>query len=70
FESAAISAAMGMEERAITLYSGRAEEADDPEEKALYEWLAEWETEHLEYLARIDKEVTETIWHDNSFWPF
>ena len=70
FESAAISAAMGMEERAITLYSGRAKEAHDPEEKALYEWLAEWETEHLEYLARIDKEVTETIWHDNSFWPF
>lgn len=70
FESAAVSAAMGMEERAIKLYSGRAEEAEDPEEKALYEWLAEWETEHLEYLARIDKEITETIWHDNSFWPF
>ena len=70
FESAAVSAAMGMEERAIKLYSGRAEEAEDPEEKALYEWLAEWEIEHLEYLARIDKEVTETIWHDNSFWPF
>ena len=70
FESAAVSAAMGMEERAIKLYSGRAEKTDDPEEKALYEWLAEWETEHLEYLARIDKEVTETIWHDNAFWPF
>ena len=70
FESAAVSAAMGMEERAIKLYSQRAEEARDPEEKALYEWLAEWETEHLEYLARIDREVTETIWHDNEFWPF
>ncbi len=70
FEAAAISAAMGMEERAIKLYSQRADEASDPEEKALYKWLAEWEIQHLELLAKIDKEVTETIWNDNSFWPF
>ena len=70
FESAAISAAMGMEERAINLYSQRAKDASDPEEKALYQWLAEWETQHLEFLAAIDKEVTEALWNDNSFWPF
>jgi len=70
FESAAISAAMGMEERAIKLYSQRADEANDPEEKALYRWLAEWEGQHLALLAKIDREVTESIWHDNSFWPF
>ena len=70
FESAAISAAMGMEERAINLYSQRAKAASDPEEKALYRWLAEWETQHLEFLAAIDKEVTEALWNDNSFWPF
>ena len=69
FESAAVSAAMAMEERAIKLYSRRAEEAADPEEKALYKWLAEWETEHLEMLAKIDREITENIWHDSSFWP-
>lgn len=70
FESAAISAAMGIEERAIKLYSQRADATDDPQEKALYQWLAEWETQHLEYLSRIDKEITESIWNDNSFWPF
>ena len=70
FEAAAISAAMGMEERAIKLYAQRAEESDDPEEKRLYKWLAEWEGQHLEYLSRIDREVTEAIWNDNSFWPF
>ena len=70
FESAAISAAMGMEERAIKLYSQRAEASTDPQEKALYKWLAEWETQHLEFLAAIDKEVTEALWNDNSFWPF
>lgn len=70
FESAAISAAMGMEERAVKLYSQRAGQAEDPEEQALYQWLAEWETEHLEFLAKLDREVTESIWHDNAFWPF
>ena len=70
FESAAISAAMGMEERAIKLYSQRAEEAKDAEEKALYQWLAEWETGHLESLAKIERAVTEAVWNDNNFWPF
>jgi rubrerythrin len=70
FEGAAISAAMAMEERAIKLYADRAEAADDPEEKALYQWLATWEGGHLEVLSRIDRALTESIWNDNQFWPF
>jgi len=70
YEAAAISAAMSMEEKAIKLYSGRAAETDDPNEKALYSWLARWEEQHLHFLSEIDREVTEQIWYDNSFWPF
>ena len=70
YEAAAISAAMAMEENAIKLYSNRAAEADDQNEKALYRWLADWEKQHLHFLSEIDKELTEQIWHDNSFWPF
>lgn len=70
FEAAAISAAMLMEERAITLYANRAKDAADPQEKQLYKWLAEWETEHLEFLAAIDVEIRERIWNDRGFWPF
>jgi rubrerythrin len=70
FEAAAISAAMAMEKNAIRLYSERAEASDDPDEKALYQWLAEWEHQHLDFLAEIDRQLTEAIWHDNSFWPF
>jgi rubrerythrin len=70
FEAAAISAAMGIEERAIKLYAQRATDATDPEEKGLYKWLAEWEGQHLELLGRIDREVTEAVWNDNDFWPF
>jgi len=70
YEAAAISAAMSMEESAIKLYSGRAAATIDPNEKALYNWLAKWETQHLNFLADIDRELTEDIWYDQSFWRF
>jgi rubrerythrin len=69
YEAAAISAAMSMEENAIRLYADRAAEADDPNEKALYQWLAEWEEQHLHFLSEIDRELREQVWNDNSFWP-
>ena len=70
YEAAAITAAIAMENNAIQLYSDRSAEANDPNEKALYQWLADWEKQHLHFLAEIDKEITEQIWYDNSFWPF
>jgi rubrerythrin len=70
YEAAAIAAAMSMEKNAIQVYSSRAAETQDPDEKALYNWLARWETGHLNFLSKLDKELTETIWHDNHFWPF
>jgi rubrerythrin len=70
FEAAAISAAMLMEERAIALYAGHAEACEDAEEKKLYQWLADWEKEHLAFLAAIDAELKERIWNDSGFWPF
>lgn len=70
FESAAISAAISMEERSVKLYSERAESTDDPEEKKLYLWLSEWEREHVNILLDMDRELTEQIWNDQSFWPF
>ena len=70
FEAAAISAAISMEERAISLYSESATAADDPEAKALYEWLAQWERSHLKFLMDLDKALIESVWFDNRFWPF
>ena len=70
YEAAAIAAAMSMEKNAVILYSDRAAEAEDPNEKNLYQWLADWEKQHLHFLSEIDKELTQQIWFDNSFWPF
>jgi len=70
FEAAAISVAIDMETRAIQLYSSRAEAAETPEEKELYEWLTGWEEEHREMLTAIDTRLQERFWSDNSFWPY
>ncbi|MFH0997578.1 MAG: ferritin family protein [Pseudomonadota bacterium] len=70
FEAAAISAAMSMDERSIKIYSDQAKLSDDPQEKAVYQWLADWETRHLDLLSRLDRELSEAIWNDNSFWPY
>jgi rubrerythrin len=70
YEAAAISAAIEMENRAISVYSGRAEASKDDREKQLYGWLAQWEKGHLKFLAEINDELLEEIWHESSFWPF
>ncbi len=69
FEAAAISAALQFEKRAIELYAERAKTAEDPQERALYQWLSTWEVDHLDTLNKLDKELTESVWGDNAFWP-
>lgn len=70
YEAAAIAAAIGLEENAIRIYSERAKESCDKEEKRMYETLVEFEKQHLVTLLKINSEITESVWHDNQFWPF
>lgn len=70
FEAAAISAAMDFETRAVKVYSDRAESATDPNEKEMYQMLADWEKGHHFWLHKINEELKEQIWYDNNFWPF
>ena len=70
FEAAAISAAIDMESNAIRIYGEYAAEAEDPNEKALFAWLSDWEKGHHKLLNQLDSELKESIWFDNSFWPF
>lgn len=69
YEAAAISAAMAMEEKAVRYYSEQATAAADPLAKDIYQWLADWEKTHLNLLAKLDRELLESVWHDNQFWP-
>ncbi len=70
FEAAAISAAMDFETRAVKVYSNRALEATDPNEKDLYQMLADWEKTHQHFLHELNEELKAAIWDDNNFWPF
>lgn len=70
FEAAAISAAIDMETKSIEAYAARAKEATDPNEKALYDWLANWEKGHHKLLLDLNRQLTEQVWYDNNFWPF
>jgi len=69
FEATAITAAIGFEEKAVKLYSLRAETAEDQEEKNLYRWLSVWEKTHLQKLMALQESLMERVWADNSFWP-
>jgi len=70
FEAAAISAAIDFENRAIDVYSKRAEEATDTNEKEMYQMLADWEKGHHHLLYKLNEDLKEEIWNDNNFWPF
>jgi len=70
FEAAAISAAMDFETRAIEVYQSRADEASDPNEKDMYQMLADWERTHHHLLHKLNEDLKEQIWNDNNFWPF
>lgn len=70
FEAAAISAAIDFENRAIEMYSKRAIEATDSNEKEMYKMLADWEKTHHHLLYRLSEDLKEEIWNDNKFWPF
>ena len=70
FEAAAISAAIDFETRAVNVYSERAVAATDPNEKEMYQMLADWEKGHHYWLNKINEELKEQVWFDNNFWPF
>lgn len=70
FEASAISAAIDFENRAIEVYKKRADEATDTNEKEMYNMLANWESTHHQLLYKLNEDLKEKIWNDNSFWPF
>ncbi len=70
FEASAISAAIDFENRAIEVYSTRAKESEDKNEKEMYQMLADWEKTHHHLLHKLNEDLKEQIWNDNNFWPF
>ena len=44
--------------------------ATDPNEKEMYQMLADWERTHFHLLHKLDEDLKEQVWQDNNFWPF
>lgn len=64
YEAAAISAAMGLEQNTVDLYSAREKNAVDTVEKRLFHDLAKWETTHLQFLSNLNREILQNAFFD------
>ncbi|MFZ5787908.1 MAG: ferritin family protein [Acidobacteriota bacterium] len=70
FEVAALSIGMTLESRAIDYFSGAAGGAADADVKQFYEFLADWERQHLEALSNLYNLVRADFWEHSGFSPF
>ncbi len=70
FEVAALSIGMTLESRAIDYFSGAAAGASDADVKQFYEFLADWERQHLDALSSLYNSVRADFWEQSGFSPF
>jgi rubrerythrin len=70
FELGALSIGMTLETNAIKYFSGAAENTSEKEVREFYQFLADWEKEHLETLQALYNGVRQDFWSDGGFAPF
>jgi rubrerythrin len=70
FELGVLSIGMTLENNAINYFAGAAQHATEVEIKAFYEFLADWERQHLDALRLLYNGVREDFWQEGGFAPF
>ena len=70
FETAVLSVGMTLESRAIAYFSSAAETTPEREVKEFYQFLADWERQHLEALNNLYGIVRADFWEQSGFAPF
>ena len=70
FELGVLSIGMTLETNAIKYFSGAAENTSENEVREFYQFLADWEKEHLETLQSLYNGVRQDFWSDGGFAPF
>jgi len=70
FEMAVLSVGMTLESRAIAYFSAAAKGASEREVREFYEFLADWERQHLDALQNLHGMVRGDFWAESSFAPF
>ena len=70
FELGALSIGMTLETNAIKYFSGAAQNTSEKEVREFYQFLADWEQEHLEALQMLYNGVRQDFWSEGRFAPF
>ena len=70
FEMAAVSVGMTLEKNAVAYFSSAAKQATEREVQRFYQFLADWEQQHLEALQVLHTSVRADFWEKSGFSPF
>jgi rubrerythrin len=70
FEMAALSVGMTLEKNAVAYFSGAAKNASEAEVKRFYQFLADWEQQHLTALQALTDTVRGDFWEKSGFSPY
>ena len=69
FEMTALSIGIMLEQNSIDFYNKSSEGTQDPQAKALFSYLANWEGQHLRALISQYNYLKEDYWSDARFFP-
>ena len=70
FELGVLSIGMTLENNAIKYFAGAAQNTSEEDVRDFYQFLADWEQEHLEALQMLYNGVRQDFWSDGGFSPF
>ncbi|HEX7401083.1 MAG TPA: ferritin family protein [candidate division Zixibacteria bacterium] len=70
FEMTALSIGILLEKNSIDFYKKAAQESKNKDVKMLFNYLAEWEGEHLRALVNQQKLLQQDYWTEARFYPF
>ena len=70
FEMAALSVGMTLEKNAVAYFSGAAQSAEEAEVKRFYQFLSDWEQQHLNALQSLSETVRGDFWDRSGFSPY
>jgi rubrerythrin len=70
FELGVLSVGMTLETNAVNCFSAGAREAQEPDVKKFYEFLADWERQHFDALKALYDGVRMDFWHESGFAAF
>ncbi len=67
---AALSVGMTLEKNAVAYFSGAAQTATAEEVRQFYQFLADWEQQHLDALQSLHETIRGDFWEHGGFVPY